>query len=174
MFAKEAIKEKHRIELARHEERMRGPRKKSKRITTPLMQMEAWIAQVRHVMDDATKRVDARLDVMLSIFKQYARTAEYNRKIVDGEITWVDGCPCPIYIGPKAAKAERAKSAKARVVAVKNARVKKDGFPVGKGGKIKVEKARRLKLVCILDAQGREIDESGKLLKTAKGMRAKR
>ena len=41
-------------------------------------------------------------------------------------------------------------------------------------GKIKVEKARRLKLVCILDAQGREIDESGKLLKTERGKRAKR
>jgi hypothetical protein len=129
MLAKETIKQMHRIEIARHHERLRGPRKKSKRITSPRLQMEAWAKKVRRVMRDAAEDVDRRLEVMLAIFKEFERRSEYNRQIADGEIVRVEGCPCPVYVGSK--------------------------------------KAKRLKLRCILDAQGREIDEAGNLINVA-------
>jgi hypothetical protein len=129
MLAKEAIKAMHRRELARHEERMRGPCKKSKRITNPRLQMEAWAMKVRRVLRDAAEDVDRRLEVMLAIFKEFERRSENNRQVAEGEIVRVEGCPCPVYVGPK--------------------------------------KAKRLKLRCILDAQGREIDEAGNLIDVA-------
>jgi hypothetical protein len=82
----------------------------------PSQQMERFATTARRAMQIAMKTVSSMLYQMESTFKQCEKDAEYNRQLALGEIVFVKGCPCPIYIGPEAAKAERARKRRARKV----------------------------------------------------------